>query len=157
MDAGENPYNVIIPYRVYEFHKYMTEWNYTCAAMFFVVNTKVWDSFDEKTQAILRECAAEAGLYTGMLNQLGFDDGTAYKWLEERNLLPSDEAMIPRDPRKLLTDNGVTIIKLTPEEELAFRRVTKGAFDKHVKLIGEDLVQAAREDMIAAGLKSDEF
>lgn len=154
VDAGENPYNVIIPYRVYEFPagKYMTEWNYTCAAMAFVANTGVWNSFDPETQKILRECAEEAGIYTGMLNQLGFDDGTAYKWLEERNLLPNDENMIPRNPRKLLADNGVTVIQLTPDEITAFRRVTKGVFDKHVKIVGEELVKAAEEDMIAAGL-----
>jgi TRAP-type C4-dicarboxylate transport system substrate-binding protein len=157
VDAGENPYNTIIPYRVYEFHKYMTEWNYTCAAMFFVVNTGVWNSFDAETQKILRECADEAGVYTGMLNQLGFDDGTAYKWLEERNLLPEDQNMIPHDPRKLLEDNGVTIIKLSPEEIMAFRKATKGAFDKHVKLVGEDVVQAAIEDMKAAGLTFEEL
>ena len=157
VDAGENPYNVIIPYRVYEFHKYITEWDYTCAAMFFVANTDVWNSFDAETQKILRECANEAGVYTGMLNRLGFDDGSAFKWLEKRNLLPTDENVIPRDPRKLLKDNGVTIIKLTPEEIMAFRKATKGAFDKHVKLVGEDLVRAAREDMAAAGLKVDDM
>ncbi len=157
VDAGENPYNVIIPYRVFEFHKYMTEWNYTCAAMFFVANTSVWNSFDEPTQAILKECAIEAGIYTGMLNQLGFDDGTAYKWLEERNLLPNDEKIIPRDPRKLLTENGVTIIQLTQEELAAFRRATKDVFDKHVKIIGEELVKAAKDDMEAAGLTLSTF
>lgn len=157
VDAGENPYNVIIPYRVYEFHKYITEWNYTCAAMFFVANSRVWNSFDDETKEILRQCAQEAGIYTGMLNRLGFDDGTAYRWLEERGLLPNDETMIPRDPRKLLADNGVTIIDLTPEELMAFRRATKDAFDKHVEIIGADLVQAAREDMAAAGLVIQEI
>ncbi len=158
VDAGENPYNTIIPYRVYEFPagKYITEWNYTCAVMPFVANTGVWNSFDKETQALLRECAEEAGIFTGMLNQLGFDDGTAYKWLEERNLLPNDENMIPRDPRKLLADNGVTVIQLTPEEIMAFRKATKDVFAKHVKLVGEDLVEAAIEDMIAAGLKIEE-
>ena len=152
VDAGENPYNVIIPYRVYEFHKFVTEWNYTCAAMAFVANSKVWASFDADTQKILRECAEEAGVYTGMLNQLGFDDGSAYKWLEARNLLPNDEKVIPRDPRKLLADNGVTIHTSTPEEIMAFRKATKGVFEKHMKLVGEDLVKAAEEDMRAAGL-----
>jgi len=156
VDAGENPYNVIIPYRVYEFHKYITEWDYTCAAMFFVANTRVWNSFDAETQKILRECAEEAGVYTGMLNRLGFDDGTAYKWLEERGLLPQDQNMIPHNPRKLLEDNGVTIIKLSPEEIDAFKKATKSAFDKHVKLVGEELVRLAKEDMAAAGLKIDD-
>lgn len=153
VDAGENPYNTIIPYRVYEFHKYMTEWNYTCAVQLFVANTKVWNSFDDATKKILQQCADEAGVYTGKLNQLGFDDGSAYKWLEERKLLPNDEKMIPREPYKLFKDNGVTVIKLTPDEINAFRKATKRTFDKHVKLVGEDLVKAAEEDMKAAGLK----
>ena len=57
----------------------------------------------------------------------------------------------------IVTDNGVTIIKLSPEEIMAFRKATKGAFDKHVKLVGEDVVQAAIEDMKAAGLTFEEL
>jgi len=155
VDAGENPYNIIIPYKVYEFHKYITEWNYTCSAMFFAANSRAWNSFDAETQNILKECADEAGVYTGMLNRLGFDDGTAYKWLDERGLLPKDENMIPHDPYKLLADNGVTVIKLTPEEIAAFRKATKKAFDKHVELVGKDIVEMAREDMRSAGLDVD--
>ena len=152
-DAGENPYNTIIPYRVYEFHKYMTDCSYTNSIYCFVANTRVWESFDEETRKLLTECAKEAGTYARMLGNLGLDDGTAYKWLEERNLLPAEDNMvIPRDPLKLLADNGVTVHKSTPEEIMAFRKATREAFYKHAKLIGEDLVAAAEEDMRNAGL-----
>ena len=153
-DAGENPYNTIIPYRVYEFHKYITDCAYTNSIYCFVANSRVWNSFDEETRKIITECALEAGTYARMLGNLGLDDGTAYKWLEERDLLPKEDNMvIPRDPLKLLADNGVTVHKSTPEEIMAFRRATKEAFYKHVKIIGEDLVAAAEDDMRAAGLR----
>lgn len=153
-DAGENPYNVIIPYRVYEFHKYVTDCSYTIPIYFFVANTRVWNSFDDETRGVLVECAKEAGLYARMLGNLGLDDGSAYKWLEERKLLPAeDDMVIPRDPLKLLADNGVTVHKSTPEEIMAFRKATRGAFYKHIKIIGEKLVEAAEDDMRAAGLR----
>lgn len=155
VDAGENPYNTIIAYRVYEFHKYITEWNYSCTANAFVANNRVWNSFDDDTKKILRECAEEAGILTAKLNLLGMDDGSAYKWLKERNLLPTDENTIPTDPYKLLKDNGVTVIHLTHDEIMAFRKATKRAFEKHAVQVGLDLVKAAEEDMKAAGLKVD--
>ena len=155
VDAGENPYNTIIAYRVYEFHKYITEWNYSCTANAFVANNRVWNSFDDDAKKILRECAEEAGILTAKLNLLGMDDGSAYKWLKERNLLPTDENTIPTDPYKLLKDNGVTVIHLTHDEIMAFRKATKRAFEKHAVQVGLDLVKAAEEDMKAAGLKVD--
>ncbi len=155
VDAGENPYNTIIAYRVYEFHKYITEWNYSCTANAFVSNSHVWNSFDEDTKKILRECAEEAGILTAKLNLLGMDDGSAYNWLKKRDLLPADENTIPTDPYKLLKDNGVTVIHLTHDEIMAFRKATKRAFQKHSEQVGLDLVKAAEEDMKAAGLKVD--
>lgn len=157
VDAGENPYNTYIAYRVYEFDcgKYLTEWNYTCGVNGFVANTRVWNSFDEETKQILRDCAEEAGLYTAKLSELGLDDGSAYKWLEERNLLPEDQNSIPHDPLKLLADNGVEVIHLTREEINAFRRQTKDVFNKHAELVGWDLINSAIEDMKAAGFTID--
>lgn len=151
VDAGENPYNTMIPYRIYDFPsgKYITEWHYTCAAMFYVVNSKVWESFDEDTRKILQECANEAGIFQAMLGRMGIDDGTAIKWLTEHNLLPPDTPAMPHDPYKLLKDNGVTVIQLTPEEQQKFMDATKGVMEKWTKIVGEDLVQAAREDFAA--------
>ncbi len=148
VDGGENPYNTMIPYRVYDFPcgKYVTEWHYTCAAMFFVANTKVWQSFDEETRKVLKECADEAGVFQAMLGRMGIDDGTAIKWLTEHNLLPPDSPMMPHDPYKLLKENGVTVIRLTPEEQQKFIEATRGVTEKWTKIVGEDLVNAARED-----------
>ena len=151
VDAGENPYNTMIPYRIYDFPsgKYITEWHYTCAAMFFVANTKVWNSFDEDTRKILKECADESGIYQAMLGRMGIDDGTAIKWLTENELLPPDTTTMPHDPYKLLEENGVTVIRLTLEEQQKFMDATKGVMEKWTKVVGEDLVQAARDDFAA--------
>lgn len=151
VDGGENPYNTMIPYRIYDFScgKYITEWHYTCAAMFFVANANIWNSFDKDTQMIVKECADKAGIFQAMLGRMGIDDGTAIKWLTENNLLPPDSPMMPHDPYKLLKKHGVTIIRLTPEEQQAFRAATRGVMEKWTKVVGEDIVKAVHEDFAA--------
>ena len=45
---------------MYEVQKYLTLWNYCYDADLVIANSKVWDSLDEKTQDLLKECIAEA-------------------------------------------------------------------------------------------------
>ncbi|MDR2527691.1 MAG: TRAP transporter substrate-binding protein DctP [Synergistaceae bacterium] len=147
VDAGENPYSVLIPYHIYEFHKYFINWSWVAGPLAFVASKQAWGAFDDDTKKILIECAEEAATYNRALARMGIDGGWGYSYLKERNLLPEDQNAMPYDPYKLLKDNGVTIIELTPEEFQAFRDAVKPIYEKHVKLIGEELVKAAEEEM----------
>jgi TRAP-type C4-dicarboxylate transport system substrate-binding protein len=147
VDAGENPYSVLIPYHIYEFHKYFINWSYVANPLVFVASKQAWATFDDDTKKILIACAEEAATYNRALVRLGIDSGWGYSYLKEHNLLPEDQNTMPHDPYKLLKDNGVTIIDLTPEEFKAFRDAEEPVYQKYMKLIGEDLVRAAEEEM----------
>ena len=147
VDAGENPYSVLIPYRIYEFHKYWTNWSWVAGPLIFAASKQAWGTFDDETKKILIECAEEAAIYNRALTRTGLDDGWAYSYLKEHNLIPEDQVAMPSDPYKLLKDNGVTVINLTPEEFKAFRDAAQPVYDKWVPIVGEDLVKAAEEEM----------
>ena len=149
VDGHENPYSYIISYKVYEFQKYVTEWSYWIDPLIYVANGKVWDAFPEEIQQIIRECAVEAGMYNKCLSRLNLDDGTAKRWLEEKGLMPSDNAQGAVDPRAYLESAGTAVNILDPDQIEAFRARTTSVYDKWTEVIGEDLVKAAQEDMAA--------
>jgi len=55
VDGQENPYGVLLPVKIWEYHKYATNWNYLADPLLFVVNKSVWDSFPEDIQIIIKE------------------------------------------------------------------------------------------------------
>ncbi len=151
VDGQENPINiVIIPYKIYEFHKYMTIWDYAIDPLIFAVNKKVWDSFDEETKKIVLEAAQKAARWEKAMARVGLDDGTALKILkEEYNYTPEIT-----DPIKFLEEKGMQITILTPEQRAAFKAKVASVYAKWVPTIGKDLVETAINDIEKAlGIK----
>ncbi len=144
VDGQENPVNiVIIPYKIYEFHKYMTVWDYAIDPLIFAVNKKVWDSFDENTKRIILEAAQKAARWEKAMARVGLDDGTALRILQEEfNYTPKIT-----DPYKFLEEKGMEITFLTPQERAAFKAKVGGVYAKWVPIIGEDLVRTAIQDI----------
>lgn len=147
IDGQENPYSIFIPNKAYEFQKYMTEWGYVVDPLFFTVHGGVWEGFPEDVKEVIMSAAQECGLYNKALARLGLDDGSSEKWLKEHNLYPEEEKDIDVNPRKFVRDQGVEVIVLTQEERVAFREKMDPVYDKWIKIIGEDLFNAAKEDM----------
>jgi len=147
IDGQENPYSIFIPNKTYEFQKYMTEWGYVVDPLFFTVHGGVWKSFPDDVKKVIMDAAQECGQYNKALARLGLDDGTAEKWLKEHNLYPKEMKDIDVNPRKFVRDQGVEVIVLTQEERIAFRKKMDPVYEKWIKVIGEDLVEAAKEDM----------
>ncbi len=151
VDGQENPINiVIIPYKIYEFHKYMTVWDYAIDPLIFAVNKKDWDSFDEQTKKIILEAAIKAAKWEKAMARVGLDDGTSLKILkEEFNYTPKIT-----DPIKYLEEKGMKITILTPQERDVFKSKVASVYKKWVPIIGEDLVKAAIDDIEnALGIK----
>ncbi|MBP8784943.1 MAG: TRAP transporter substrate-binding protein DctP [Synergistaceae bacterium] len=153
VDAGENAYSIIINYKVYEFHKQMTEWSYAVPAMFFATSVKMWDNFEPGTQKILKQASKEAGDWLRAVSRVGLDDGWGEKYLKSVKKFPPDPAIAPEDPIKFLKSKGVTIHRLTPEQIKPFRAVMKPVYDKWVPKIGKELVDQAEKEMAAADKK----
>ncbi len=144
VDGQENPINiVIIPYKIYEFHKYMTVWDYAIDPLIFAVNKKTWDSFDPATQKIIKDAAIKAAKWEKAMARVGLDDGTSIKILkEEYNYTPKI-----LDPFKYLESKGMEITFLTPEERAKFKAKVGGVYKTWVPKIGKNLVDAAISDI----------
>ncbi|GAB6103078.1 DctP family TRAP transporter solute-binding subunit [Thermococcus atlanticus] len=151
VDGQENPINiVIIPYKIYEFHKYITLWDYAIDPLIFAVNKKTWESFDPQTQKIIKEAAIKAAKWEKAMARVGLDDGTSLKILkDEYNYTPKIQ-----DPIRFLEDKGMEVTFLTPDERAEFKARVGGVYKTWVPKIGRDLVNAAVSDIEnALGIK----
>ncbi|WP_456450935.1 TRAP transporter substrate-binding protein DctP, partial [Palaeococcus sp. (in: euryarchaeotes)] len=151
VDGQENPINiVIIPYKIYEFHKYMTIWDYAIDPLIFAVNKKTWESFDPQTQQIIKEAAIKAARWEKAMARIGLDDGTSLKILkEEYNYTPEIT-----EPISFLEDKGMEITTLSPEQRAEFKAKVGGVYKTWIPKIGNDLVNDAVSDIEnALGIK----
>lgn len=150
IDGQENPYSIFIPNKAYEFQKYMTEWGYVIDPLFFTAHGGIWESFPADIKDVILNAAEEAGQYNKALARLGLDDGSSEEWLKAHNLYPENASEVDVNPRKFVKDQGVEVIILTQEERIAFRKKMEPVYGKWIKVIGEELVEAAKEDMQSA-------
>lgn len=144
VDGQENPINVvIIPYKLWEFHKYITVWDYAIDPLIFAVNKNTWESFDENTRQIILEAAKKAARWQKAMARVGLDDGAALSILKnEFNYTPEIT-----DPISYLQSKGMEVTILTLEQREAFKQRMSGVYSKWVPIIGNDLVQAAINDI----------
>jgi len=134
VDGQENPVvSVITPYKIWEFHKYITLWHYAIDPLIMGVNKEVWDGFTPEDRDIIRKAALEA---------------TAWQKKEARKGLEgSSEAL------EFLKKQGMEVTTLSPAQLAAFKEKTKSVYEKWVKEIGSDLVKAAENAVQAATKK----
>ena len=124
IDGQENPIvGVIIPNKIYEVQKYLTNWHYSYDALILAVNKQVWDGFDPEIQEQIKK-AAEDSMHWQIhdVSRVGLKDGLEF-----------------------LKSKGMIITDLTPEQLDAFRERTKPVYDKWVPNIGQDLVKVFEE------------
>ncbi len=145
VDGQENPTNgIIIPVKIWSYHKYLTDWHYLIDPLLMGVNPKVWKSLTPEDQKILVACAKDAETYGKALSRLGMDDGASLAYLQKIGKAPAIT-----DPYACLTQNGMEVTKFTPEQIKLFFDATKAVRDKWIPQIGADLVKAAQADMAA--------
>lgn len=142
VDGQENPMGILIPVKIWNYHKYLTDWHYVIDPLLFAVNPKVFESFSKEDQEIIKACVVEASKYQKAIARVGLDDGSSLAYLESIGATPEIT-----DPYKYLEEKGMVVVKLTKEEMEAFRKATNSVREKWRKEIGEDLVKAAEQDM----------
>lgn len=146
VDGQENPTNGInIPIKIWNYHKYQTDWHYIIDPLLLGVNPKVWKSFSPEDQKILKEAAREAETYSKALSRLGMDDGTSLAYLKSIGMVPEIT-----DPYAYMEQQGMTVTKFNHDQIVRFHEATKGIRDAWIPKIGTDLVKAAEADMAAA-------
>jgi tripartite ATP-independent transporter DctP family solute receptor len=131
VDGQENPIALIVPYKLWEEHKYVTLWDYAIDPLILAVNAKTWASLSREDQNSLREV------------------GKVIMGLQK------DEARAaPVRPDKiveLLHDMyGMEVARLSADDLEAFRQQTRVVYGKWAEKIGIDLVGSA-ERIVQSG------
>jgi TRAP-type transport system periplasmic protein len=133
VDGQENPISsIIIPNKIWEFHKYITVWHYTIDPLILGASKVTWDTFDEKDKEIIRTAATEA---------MAWDIQQARKGLDGN-----------MDALEVLKSNKMDVVVLSPKEMEPFKAKTKSVYEKWNNEIGGDLIKAA-EKIVADSLK----
>jgi TRAP-type transport system periplasmic protein len=133
VDGQENPISsIIIPNKLWEFHKHITVWHYTIDPLILGVSKLTWNAFDEKDRAIIRAAATEA---------MAWDIQQARKGLEG-----DMEAL------GVLKAHNMEVVVLSPKEMEPFKAKTKPVYEKWNNEIGGDLIKAT-EKIVADSLK----
>ncbi len=128
VDGQENPVNaVIIPYQLWQVHKYISIWHYAIDPLILGVSKKTWNTFSKEDQAIIREAAREA---------------CAWEVAQARKGLDGDMPAL-----QVLKDHGMEVTVFTPEMRKAFREKTVPVYEKWKKKIGVDLVNKAEKSL----------
>jgi tripartite ATP-independent transporter DctP family solute receptor len=55
VDGQENPIALILPYRLWQVHRYVTLWRYSIDPLILAVNAKTWTSFSREDQDTVRK------------------------------------------------------------------------------------------------------
>ena len=133
VDGQENPVtSIIIPYKLWQSHKYATIWHYTIDPLIYSVSKETWNSFSAQDREILRQAAAEAAVWQKKAAREGLEGSTA--------------------SIDTLKKNGMDVTVLSPADMKIFRAKMKPVYDKWVPEIGVDLVTAS-EKVIQGPLK----
>jgi len=143
VDGQENPYGVLLPVKIWEYHQYITNWNYLVDPLLFVVNKKVWDSFPEDLQIMIKEAAEEAALWEKALVRRGLDGDISINILKET----FGETLEISDQVAYVKGKGVEVVELNEAELMAFKEATKPVLDKWIDEVGVDFVASAKLDM----------
>ena len=124
VDGQENPIALIIPYRLWAVHRYVTVWHYAIDPIILAVSTKTWMSLSPEDRQILQEVGA------GIM---------AEQKKEAREGLQDEMVAI----HTLEQMYQMEVANLSPAEVKAFRDKTRPAYDSWAGEIGIDLVRSA--------------
>jgi tripartite ATP-independent transporter DctP family solute receptor len=129
IDGQENPVvGIIIPNKIYEVQKYMTNWHYSYDALVLAVNKDVWESFPAELQEQIQRAADDAMAYQIQISREGLAEGNDF-----------------------LREQGMEVTDLTPEELVPFKELTKPVYDQYAEKVGLDIVKAFEE--VVAGMQ----
>jgi len=143
VDGQENPYGVLLPVQIWQYHKYLTNWNYVIDPLILGVSKQTWDKFPPYIQKAIKDSALEAAEWEKAMVRRGLDGFTSI------NILKNKFGETPQilDMVGYVRSKGMQIIDLTPEERQEFINATKSIYDKWVPIIGKDIYNAALKDM----------
>lgn len=84
VDGQENPVGILLPVKIWQYHKYVTFWNYLVDPVVFYWNKKEWYAFPKDIQRSILEAAQEAARFEKALCRGGLDGDKSLNISEER-------------------------------------------------------------------------
>ena len=126
VDGQENPIALIIPYGLWEQHRYVTLWHYAIDPLILAVSAKTWSSLRAEDRRIVRQAGEEA---------------MAGQKREAREGL--DDALTVLGTLQQIYSMQVTLLSVA--ERKAFRERTRPVYDKWTHEIGVELVRRAEK------------
>jgi TRAP-type transport system periplasmic protein len=126
VDGQENPVALIIPYKLWEAHRYVTLWHYTIDPLILAASAKTWLSFRPEDRKILQNVGEEV---------------MAEQKKEAREELEHSHRIIDN----LQKIYGMNVAYLSPDEIEAFREKTRIVYAKWTEEIGFELVHSAEK------------
>ena len=131
VDGQENPVNVVvIPYRLWQYHKYITLWRHAVDPLIMGVNAKTWKSFSSDERELISQAAQEA---------------LAWEKAQAREGLTGEMAAL-----KKLEAEGMQVIRLSEEQFKAFQEKVKDVWTQWTPKIGKGLVTTALKEVESA-------
>ena len=124
VDGQENPLWLIVPYRIWSAHKYVTLWRYMIDPLVLAVSAKTWTSLRPEDQATIRKAGEEIMAEQKKESREGTEGPTG--------ILDTLQRIY-----------GMEEIRLSPGELKAFRDRTRPrpVYAKWATEIGPDLVR----------------
>ncbi len=78
VDGQENPVvSVIVPYKLWQYHRYLTLWRYTIDPLILAVNKTAWERFEPEDRKIMEQAALEAMAWQKREARKGLEKGEA--------------------------------------------------------------------------------
>ena len=124
VDGQENPIGLIITYKLWEPHKYVTVWHYAIDPVILAVSAKTWATLTPEDRALVRKVGEEV---------MTLEKREAREGLE-------GAAGVLDILQKIYGMEGV---QLSPSEVKAFRDKTRIVHTKWAEKIGADLVRSS--------------
>ena len=124
VDGQENPVALIVPYKLWLAHKYVTLWHYAVDPVILGVSAKTWASLSPEDRDIVRKVGAEV---------MAEQKKEAREGLEETMTLVNT----------LKSIYGMEVVPLSPADVKAFRDKARPVYTKWSDEIGAELVRSA--------------
>lgn len=143
VDGQENPVGVLLPIQIWQYHQYVTMWNYLVDPVIIYWGKKEWAKFPPEIQQAIREAAEESARFEKALCRAGLDGDKSLTILKDE----FNYVMEIPDPIKYMEEKGATFTSLSKEDLQKFIDATKPIYDKWVDEIGKDVYETAKADM----------
>jgi tripartite ATP-independent transporter DctP family solute receptor len=126
VDGQENPIGLIIPYKIWQAHKYVTVWHYAIDPVILAVSAKTFLSLGPEDRALVQKVGEQVMTLQKRETREGLDGATGVLDVLQQIY-------------------GMEGVQLSQRDVNAFRDKTRPVYTKWLEEIGADLVRSAEK------------